>query len=189
MAPNNLYKAKDGAYLLVAANNEATFKRLIDAMGRPELLSDPRFATIGVRWLHADAIDAEVGAWVVQHTAKEGAALLEAAGVPASLVYTLADIFEDPHYQAREMLLPVPHPKLGSLTQMGIVPRLSETPGSVSWPGHEAGSDTRAVLAELLGLGAQELDALEAAQVIRSDARNTATAPDGAAHLPAAAPK
>ena len=181
MAPNNLYRAKDGAYLLVAANNEATFKRLAEAMGQPELLTDPRFCTIAVRWQHADAIDAVVGAWVAQCTAKEGEAKLEAAGVPASLVYKLADIFEDPHYRARDMLLPVPHPQLGSLMQMGIVPRLSETPGSVSWPGHEAGSDTRAVLSELLGLDSQVLDALEAAQVIRSNADHTAMAPDGAA--------
>lgn len=183
MAPNNLYKAKDGAYLLVAANNEATFKRLIDAMGRPELLSDPRFATIGVRWQHVDAIDAEVGAWVGQFSARDGAAKLEAAGVPASLVYTLADIFEDPHYKAREMLLQVPHPKLGSLTQMGIVPCLSETPGSVSWPGRDAGADTREVLTELLNLGSDVIDQLETSKVIRCSSDQTGMPPDGGQHL------
>lgn len=183
MAPNNLYKAKDDAYLLVAANNEATYKRLVGVMGKPELLTDPRFASIGVRWQHVDALDAEVGAWVAQFSAREGAAKLEAEGVPASLVYTLADIFEDPHYRAREMLLKVPHPKLGSLTQMGIVPCLSETPGSVSWPGRDAGTDTRTVLNELLDLSAEALDQLEAAKVIYCSSDGAGMPPDGRKHL------
>ncbi|MES2682146.1 MAG: CaiB/BaiF CoA-transferase family protein [Pseudomonadota bacterium] len=184
MAPNNLYRASDGAYLLIGANNEATYKRLTETMQRPDLLSDPRFASIGVRWQHVDALDAEVGAWVAQHTARDGAALLEAAGVPASLVYTLADIFKDPHYRAREMLLEVPHPKLKTLTQMGIVPRLSATPGHVAWPGHDAGADTRAVLGEWLGIGSAELDRLEMAGVIRCNADASAMPPDGALHMP-----
>ena len=183
MAPNNLYQAKDGAYLLVAANNEATFKRLAEAMERPDLLTDTRFSTIGVRWQHVDALDAEVGAWVGKFSARDGAAKLEEVGVPASLVYTLADIFEDPHYRAREMLLQVPHPKLGSLTQMGIVPCLSETPGSVSWPGRDAGSDTRAVLNELLDLSADTLDQLETAKVIRCNSDGVGMPPDGGQHL------
>ena len=87
--------------------------------------------------------------------------------MPSSRVYKMPDVFEDAHYRAREMLLQVPHPVLGSLTQSGIVPKLSRTPGSVRWPGRENGEDTREVLGRLLGLGASELDALEAGAVIR----------------------
>lgn len=167
MAPNNLYLAKDGAYLLIAANNDAVFRRLAECMGQPGLVADPRFATIAVRWQHADDIDAVVGAWVVQHDARTAEEKLEACGVPCSRVYTLHDIFEDPHYAARDMLPRVPHPTLGTLAQAGIVPKLSGTPGQVRWPGHALGEDTRAVLAQVLGLSDEALDELERSRVIR----------------------
>lgn len=168
MAPNNLYSAQDGVYVLIAANNDATFRRLMQAIDRVALIDDPRYATINERWAHVDALDAEIGAWTARHSAAEIESRLEAAGVPSSRVYTLADVFQDPHYAARDMLLQAPHPVFGTLTQTGIVPKLSQTPGSVRWSGHEQGEDTRAVLGELLGLSAEELDALESAAVIRS---------------------
>jgi succinyl-CoA--D-citramalate CoA-transferase len=168
MAPNNLYPAADGVYVLIGANNDAVFKRLAAAMGKPEWALDPRYATIAARWQHVDQVDAEVGAWVGARSATEAERILETAGVPVSRVYRISDIFDDPHYQAREMLPQVPHPKLKSLTQIGIVPKLSATPGLVRWPGHELGQDTREVLAEHLGLSDQELDELEAGAVIRA---------------------
>lgn len=171
MAPNNLYSARGGAYVLIAANNDATFARLMKAIGREALIDDPRFATITGRWNAVDALDAEISAWTGRHDAGEIEALLDAAGVPCSRVYTLADAFDDPHYAAREMLLQAPHPKLGTLTQVGIVPKLSATPGRVRWSGHELSEDTRAVLSEQLGLDEEALDALEAAAVIRSRGR------------------
>jgi succinyl-CoA--D-citramalate CoA-transferase len=170
MAPNNLYRAADGAYVLIAANNDAVFKRLCEAMAQPQLVRDARFCAIGLRWQHVDALDAEIGAWVGERAAMEVERVLEAAGVPVSRVYTLHDIVQDPHYRAREMLLNVPHPKLQTLMQTGIVPKLSATPGRVRWAGHEQGADTRAVLSGLLGLSAAELDALEAQAVIAGPA-------------------
>lgn len=166
MAPNNLYPTADDAYLLIAANNDAVFARLAAAIDKPALVDDPRFATIAVRWENVDAIDAEIGEWVAARSGAEAQALLDAAGVPASLVYTLRDIFKDPHYRAREMLLEVPHPVFGSLTQPGIVPKLSLTPGAVRWHGRVQGENTRQVLAERLGLDDAALDQLEAAGVI-----------------------
>jgi crotonobetainyl-CoA:carnitine CoA-transferase CaiB-like acyl-CoA transferase len=143
MAPNNLYLAADGGYVLIGANSDATFKRLVELMGKPELLADVRYATIVSRWEHVDALDAEVGAWVRGLNAAEAEEKLIAAGVPASRVYTVRDIFADPHYRARDMLLPVPHPKLGTLTQIGIVPKLSATPGACAGPAVSA-AQTRA---------------------------------------------
>lgn len=166
MAPNNLYLAADGGYVLIAANSQAVYARLARAMGREDLIEDPRFATIRARWDNVDALDAIVGAWVGAQDAKAVEATLEAAGVPVSRVYTLPDIFEDPHYRARDMLLHVPHPVLGEVVLPGVVPKLSETPGAVRWAGTEAGSDTRAVLRELLALDDDALDALARAGVI-----------------------
>lgn len=170
MAPNNLYPARDGSYVLIAANSQAVYRRLCEAMNRPDLIDDPRFATIRSRWDHVDALDAIIGEWVGAQDAKAVETTLEAAGVPVSRVYTLPDIVDDPHYRERDMLLEVAHDRLGSLMLPGIVPKLSATPGAVRWPGPEAGSDTRAVLGELLGLGDTELDALTASGIIHDQA-------------------
>lgn len=178
MAPNNLYLAADGAYVLIAANSQAVYRRLAKAMGQPALIDDPRFSTIRARWEHVDALDAIIGEWIGALDAKTAEATLEAAGVPASRVYTLPDIFADPHYRAREMLLPVAHPQLGSVLLHGIVPKLSATPGAVRWAGPEAGADTRGVLGELLGLDAGALDALQAAGVIAERAHSDAAPQD-----------
>ncbi len=175
MAPNNLYAAGDGTYVLIAANSQAVFRRLAGAMGMPGLVDDPRFATIASRWEHVDALDALIGDWVAAQDAKSVEATLEAAGVPVSRVYTLPDIFEDPHYRARDMLLPVPHETLGEVTLHGVVPKLSGTPGRVRWAGPEAGADTRGVLSGMLGLSQAELDALHANGVIADAPRAPVT--------------
>lgn len=85
--------------------------------------------------------------------------MLLAASVPASRVYTIADIYQDPHFRARDMLVEVPHPVLGHTTQAGVVPKLSRTPGSIRCTGPEIGADTRAVLRGM-GLDAAQIDAL-----------------------------
>ena len=166
MAPNNLYLAKDSSYVLIAANNDAVFARLVSVIGKIHLLDDPRYATITSRWENVDAIDAEIGEWVASYEGHEAQAFLDTAGVPASLVYTLHDIFRDPHYRARDMLVDLPHPVFGSLTQPGVVPKLSATPGSVRWHGRVQGENTRAVLSRLLNLDTDRLDVLEASGVI-----------------------
>jgi succinyl-CoA--D-citramalate CoA-transferase len=176
MAPNNLYLAADGGYVLIAANNDATFARLGEVMGAADLVT--RYPSIASRWEQVDALDAEIGAWVALRPAAEIERDLEAAGVPTSRVYTLADIYQDPHYRARDMLLRVPHPVLGMLDQTGVVPKLSATPGTVRFPGPAAGADTRDVLAAFAGLSAKRLDALERAGVISSGARKAGAAAD-----------
>ena len=166
MAPNNLYLAKDGAYVLIAANNNPVFQRLCEAMQRPELATDPRYATIRARAENMDAIDAEVAAWVGQYSGKDVESRLEAVGVPVSRVFTIADIYEDPHYRARDMLAEVPHPRLGHITMAGIVPKMSRTPGAITHIGPETGADTSEVLSGLLHLSAEQLAGLRQAGAI-----------------------
>ncbi|WP_395643879.1 CaiB/BaiF CoA transferase family protein [Rudaea sp.] len=166
MAPNNLYLAHDGTFVLIAANSQNVYQRLCRAMDRPDLIDDPRFATIRSRWEHVDALDAIIGEWVGSRAAADVETTLEAANVPTSRVLTLPDIFDNAHYRAREMLLSVPHARLGSVALAGIVPKLSTTPGEVRWAGPEAGSDTRRVLHDLLGLDSATLDRLQADGVI-----------------------
>ncbi len=151
MAPNSLYPTRDGGYVLIAANSNPTFDRLVRLMGQPELLDDPRFATIRSRGdkTHMRALDAIVGAWSVRFDAAELEAQLQRAEVPCSRIYTIADIYADPQFAARGMLQQVPHPVLGHTTQAGVVPRLSATPGRIRHTGPALGADTDAIRHEL----------------------------------------
>jgi succinyl-CoA--D-citramalate CoA-transferase len=165
-APNSLYPTRDGAYILLAANNDAIFRRLTEAMGRPELSSDPRFSDPRARALNIDALDAEIELWTRAHDAGDTQVKLDKAGVPASPVYTIADIFNDEHYRSRDMLLEAPHPVLGKLTVPGIVPKLSATPGGVHRLGSVLGADTAAVLQRILKFSPDHIERLKADGVI-----------------------
>lgn len=159
-APNSLYPSSDGLWVLIAANSDAIFRRLARAMGCPEWSSDVRFATQRARGERVEEVDRMVTEWTQQHTAEILQRVLNEAEVPVSLVYTVADIFEDQHYRAREMLLRMPHPKLGEVTMPGIVPKLSRTPGNVASVGSYIGQDTRAVLMQELGMEEVDVDLL-----------------------------
>jgi crotonobetainyl-CoA:carnitine CoA-transferase CaiB-like acyl-CoA transferase len=167
-APNNLYVTQDSQYILIAAPADAGFRRLVAVMGNPGLADDPRFVDMESRWRNVKELDAIISAWTGQHKLAELEALLDEATVPASPVYTMADIFRDPHFAAREMLLEQQHAKLGRITLPGIVPKMSKTPGRVRWPGRDTGQDTRSVLRELLQLSADQLNRLESEGVIYS---------------------
>jgi len=167
MAPNSLYPSRDGGWVLIAANSNPTYERLVRLMGQPGLLADPRFATIRSRGepQHMRALDAIVADWTRQFDAEPLEAMLREAEVPTSRVYTIADIYADPHYAARDMLVRVPHPVLGHTTQVGVVPRLSASPGTIRSTGPEIGADTDEVLRSL-GYAPERIDTLRAAGAI-----------------------
>ena len=167
-SPSNVYQTGDGRWLALGANGENVFRRLAQAMGRPELADDPRFLNNQARIAHHPELDALVGAWVASRSLAEAQALLDEAGVPAGPVMSIADIAADPHYQARGMVARVPDERMpeGTVTMPGIVPRLTETPGAIRHSGGAHGADNHAVYGELLGLGADELERLAAEGVI-----------------------
>jgi len=165
-APNSLYPTRDGSWVLLAANNDAIFSRLARAMGHPEWAEDERWATQIARGKRVDEMDAMVSGWTSAHDAAEVVALMQAAEVPVAKVYSIADIFADPHFRAREMLVDIPHPVLGQVTLAGVVPRLSDTPGAIVEPGHERGADTDAVLRDWLGHDPPAIAALRAAGAV-----------------------
>ncbi len=158
--PNNLYPTRDGSYVHITAMAEAVFKRLAQAMKRPELLEDPNYATSFARSRNHEALDAVIGGWTAQHDVAQLEALLQEASVPATRIFTMKDIFADPHFAARDMLLNVPHDTLGEVTMAGVVPKLSRTPGRVRRSGGAVGRDTEAVLRELAGLSQAEIERL-----------------------------
>jgi succinyl-CoA---D-citramalate CoA-transferase len=166
VAPSNAYPTADGHMLMIAANADAIFIRLAEAMGRPELATDPRYSTHVARGERMEELDAIVTAWSSTLDFATIDQALEAAGVPHGLIYRAPDMLADPHYLARETIQRVHDAVLGTDVPMAaIVPRLTRTPGRVRWPGAEVGAHTHDVLDEL-GLTADERAALAADGVI-----------------------
>lgn len=167
--PNNLYATRDKQFIHVTAMGEAVFRRLVQCMGSPGLADDPRFSRAIERSKNHEAIDDLIGQWTVKHDLEHLERVLNEAGVPATRIFTIADIFGDPHYAARGMITRAPDDDLGEVAMSAPVPRLSSTPGTVRHAGHRVGQDTHRVLAEVAGLGEEEIARLEQAGVILCD--------------------
>jgi crotonobetainyl-CoA:carnitine CoA-transferase CaiB-like acyl-CoA transferase len=164
--PNNLYATGDGSFIHITAMGEAVFRRLCEAMGQPGLADDPRFTPATARSQNHEDLDDLIGAWAATKDLAELERILEQAQVPATRIYTIADIFADPHYKARGSIAHAPDADLGSVAMATVVPRLSQTPGAVRHAGHRVGEDTREVLQALLGLDPARIASLERAGVI-----------------------
>jgi formyl-CoA transferase len=161
VAPSNIFKSKDDKWMVIAANADKVFGRLCEAMGAPELATDERFATHYARGENEHELDAIVAAWAAERTAEEIDEQLNEAGVICGPIYTIADIFEDEHFQAREMLVKHEDPEFGEYLGPGIVPKFSETPGEVRWSAPwDEGSHNRDVYGGLLGLSDEQLEEL-----------------------------
>jgi crotonobetainyl-CoA:carnitine CoA-transferase CaiB-like acyl-CoA transferase len=165
-APLDNWETKDGEFVCIVAAGDGLFPRLAHAMGRDDLLRDARFATFEARVQHADEINAIVGEWVLQHTAAEIEATLVAQQVPVTRAHSIADIFADPHYAARADIVSVDDPTIGPLRMQAVYPRLSATPGRIQRGAPKLGEHNAEIYGELLGLTAQEIDALRADAVI-----------------------
>jgi crotonobetainyl-CoA:carnitine CoA-transferase CaiB-like acyl-CoA transferase len=170
IAPSNVYPTSDGQ-ILIAANQDSVFRRLVDVMGMAELADDPRFVDHRARGRNMYAIDTIIAGWTERFVAAELLGKLHAAGVPAGLVYEPKDMLADPHFTARSSIETVKDARHGELTMQAVVPRLSETPGDIRWAGQALGADTDAVLTELLGLTAEAVAALRDDGVIGKEAR------------------
>ncbi|MFN3258502.1 MAG: CaiB/BaiF CoA transferase family protein [Ilumatobacter sp.] len=142
VAPSNAYPTADGADVLIAANADAVFVRLCTAMGRPELAADDRFATHGARGEREKELDELVADWTRTRTVDEILASMVEHSVPAGRVYTAADMVTDPHYLAREMIQTITSRSGIELPMLGVVPKFSRTPGSISSPGPDLGEHT-----------------------------------------------
>ena len=167
VAPSNIFKSKDGKWIVIAANADKVFRRLCDAMGAPELADDPRFVTHLTRGENQEELEGIVAEWAAERDALEIDRVLNEAGVICGPIYTIADIFEDEHYRAREMLLEHEDPGFGRFVGPGIVPKFSETPGAVRWSGTwDEGSHNHEVYGGLLGLPDDEIEQLKAEGVL-----------------------
>ena len=165
IAPSNAYRCGDGGVVLIAGNGDSIFKRLMTAIDRDDLGIDPALADNAGRVTRVEELDAAIGAWTRQHPTADVLAVLGKAKVPAGRSFTAKDIVEDPHYQAREMVLKQ-RTRDGHVVDVpGIVPKLLGTPGSVRLSAPKLGDDTDAVLAEI-GFSASDIAALRGRKVV-----------------------
>ena len=168
IAPSNIYQSADGSWVVIAANQDTVFRRLCDAMGRPDLASDPRFADHGARGRNQDELDALIAEWAAQRQPEDIIETLSAAGVIAGPINTVAEVVRDPQFQARGML--VEHYDEGAgraVLGPGVVPVLTDTPGGVRSAGPpRPGQHNDEIYGELLGLGAAEIATLTSRGVL-----------------------
>jgi formyl-CoA transferase/succinyl-CoA--D-citramalate CoA-transferase len=161
VAPSNSYPTRDGRDVVIAANADAIFKRLADAMGQPELATDERYATHRARGARQQELDALVAQWTATYDADALVEHLRAYAIPVGIASTAPDLATDPHIAAREMILRLAAGFEQAVPMAGIVPKLSRTPGAVRSVGPELGEHTVAVLREA-GLSDAEITALGA---------------------------
>ena len=165
ISPSNTYLCGDGRYIVIAGNGDAIFKRLMSAIGRDDLGNDPQLARNDGRVKQNDKLDAAIAQWTAQHGLEDVLHILEAAEVPCGRVYTAADIAQDSHYKAREMIQRHALPDGQAIDLPGIVPKLSETPGQTRWIGPQLGAHTEEVLASV-GIDANAFEQLRSRGVV-----------------------
>lgn len=152
ITPSNSYPCKDGSYVLIAGNGDSIYKRLMSLIGRDDLGNDPRLAQNDGRSQHAELIDGAIAEWTAGRGRDEVIEALKGARVPAGYPYTAADIVQDPHYLARQMIEQV-QTSVGPLKVPGVLPKLSRTPGRIGTGGPQLGEHSEDILA---GLGLSE---------------------------------
>jgi crotonobetainyl-CoA:carnitine CoA-transferase CaiB-like acyl-CoA transferase len=148
-APRNAYRCKDGKYVGLSGSTQKMAERLFCAIGRPDLVDDPRFRSNADRVRHAEELDAIIEAFIAERTQAENVAFFEAAEVTIGPIYDIAQILEDPHVIEREIVADYPDPEMDTLPMHHVVPRLAGTPGSIRSPAPGLGEHNRALLREV----------------------------------------
>ncbi len=166
VAPSNIYETKDGSYIVIGANNDNIFSRFVKVMGHPELADDPRYSKHSARGERQAELDEMINGWTKEYDIKELNKMMDDAGVPAGPIYSIADIVEDQHYLARNMILKIQDQVWGEIKHPGIVPVMSDTPGGVDWAGPRLGQHNEEVYSSVLGFSATEIEDLKKRGVI-----------------------
>jgi crotonobetainyl-CoA:carnitine CoA-transferase CaiB-like acyl-CoA transferase len=164
-APSNMYRSSDGASFSLVASSDAIFVRLAEVIGHPEWAGDERYATNLARVRNIDTLDPAIASWLAARPYAEIVTVLEAAGVPFSKVYSIADIVEDPQFRAREAIMRLPDPELGSVPAPCIVPRVMGRQHPVPRSGPGVGEHNLEVYRSL-GMSEADVEALRAERVL-----------------------
>ncbi|HET9161639.1 MAG TPA: CaiB/BaiF CoA-transferase family protein [Caulobacteraceae bacterium] len=166
IAPSNAYPTKGGELVVIGANQDTLWARLAEAMGRPELATDPRYATHNARGENQKALDQLIGAWTSTLSTGEVLKLMDQYGIAAGRVFRAPDMLEDPQFAARDDIVELPHPVFGSVKMQNAFPKMSDTPGGVRWPGPGLGEHTDQVLRDVAGLDEGQIARLRSEKVI-----------------------
>ena len=156
VSPSNVFDTSDDKLLLIAANQDTVFKRLAEAMGRPELAGDERYATHSARGKYQKELDGLINEWTRTVPLDQLEERMNDFGVPCGLIYKAEDMLEDEHFKEREAIVDVEHPDFGLIKMQNVAPRLSDTPGAVRHVGPTLGEDNDYVLSELLNIDDDE---------------------------------
>ncbi len=166
VAPSNIYPTKDNNMILIAANQDTVFKRLTEAMERPDLAEDERYQTHSARGANQVELDAIVAAWTQTIDAATLEKMMEEFGIPSGKIYRAPEMLEDAHFKAREAIIKTQHPKFGELLMQNVAPKLSATPGSVRSPGPGLGQHNEEIYQSLLDYDAEKIAALASRGII-----------------------
>ena len=148
IAPSNVYPCLKGEMILIGGNGDTVFARLSETMGRADLSIDPKFSSHAARGVNQTELDEIIGAWTQTWDLDDLLALLEDKGIPSGRVFRAPDMLSDPQYAARNAIVETDHPVFGKVKMQNAFPKMSETPGSVRWPGPSLGEHSRAILTE-----------------------------------------
>ena len=165
-SPRNTFQTKDGRYIAISASIQAMAERLFRAIGRADMITDPRFATNTERLRHVDECEQPVVDFIAARTLDENMKVFGAAEVTATAVYDIDQFLEDPHVQARGVIVEAPDADAGSVLMHNIIPRLSDTPGKIRTPAARLGEHTKEILTRL-GVSNEQRTALLAAGAIK----------------------
>ncbi|MEM4782683.1 MAG: CoA transferase [Halalkalicoccus sp.] len=165
-APRNVYETKDDRYVALAASAQPLAERTFEAIGRPDLIDDPRFADNERRLENVEELDAIIGDWMAGHTREEVLETFEEHDATIAPVYNVEDILADEHYRTREAVITVEDDDLGEATVQNAIPKFSETPGRVDYLGPDLGAHNEAVFGRELGYDEGLLAELETEGVI-----------------------
>lgn len=151
IAPSNIYPTKEDIWLVIGANQDSVWARMAEAMGRPELATDQRYATHGARGINQIELDELISDWTKDFPVAELEELLHKHGIPNGKINRAPEMLEDPQFRARDAIIRVYHPEFGNIAMQNVAPKLSETQGAVRHPGPKLGEHNNYVWGDLVG--------------------------------------
>ncbi len=164
--PRNVYATADGGAIAISCGSQSIYEGLVNAMGRPELITDRRFRSMTLRVENRDAIDAQVAAWMTTQTTEAALEKLRLHRVVAGKINSIEDVFADAHIAARKAIETIVDNQLGPIRMPAPSPRLSDTPGSIRWAGQTPGASNDEVFGEWLRMSGVEIETLREQKII-----------------------